>query len=79
MPSVDADVAAAWEARRASLAAYRSALERARTLRPQELLPDLLHLHQARMSGPDLAKERVSLHLARAAALSQLARSTPRS
>jgi thiopeptide-type bacteriocin biosynthesis protein len=81
MPAMGAGIAAAWQARRASLAAYRSALEQAGTLRPQELLPDLLHLHQARMSGPDLAQERVSLHLARAAALSRLARagSTPRS
>ena len=73
-PAVDADVAASWLARRAALAAYRSALERAGTIPPPELLPDLLHLHQARMSGPDLAAERVSLHLARAAALSRLAR-----
>jgi thiopeptide-type bacteriocin biosynthesis protein len=80
-PGMDADVAAAWQGRRASLAAYRSALEQAGTLRPQELLPDQLHLHQARMSGPDLAKEHVSLHLARATALSRLARAgnTPRS
>lgn len=73
-PAADADVAASWLARRAALAAYRSALERAGTIPPLELLPDLLHLHHARMSGPDLAAERASLHLARAAALSRLAR-----
>jgi thiopeptide-type bacteriocin biosynthesis protein len=73
-PAVGAEVAAAWQRRRISLAAYRGALEHAGTLRPQEPLPDLLHLHQARISGPDLARERLSLHLARAAALSRLAR-----
>ncbi|MGA2827938.1 MAG: lantibiotic dehydratase [Streptosporangiaceae bacterium] len=73
-PAVDANVAASWLARRAALAAYRSALERAGTIPPLELLPDLLHLHHARMSGPDLAAERGTLHLARAAALSRLAR-----
>jgi thiopeptide-type bacteriocin biosynthesis protein len=73
-PSVDVDVAASWLARRGALAAYRSALERAGTIPPLELLPDLLHLHHARMSGPDLTAERTCLHLARAAALSRLAR-----
>jgi lantibiotic biosynthesis protein len=78
---VDTGVAAAWYARRAALAAYRRALEQAGTIPPPDLLPDLLHLHQTRVSGPDLASERVSLHLARAAALSRLARagSTSRS
>jgi len=69
-----ADVAASWRARRAALADYRRALERAGTIPAPELLPDLLHLHHARMSGPDLDAERASLHLARAAALSWIAR-----
>lgn len=73
-PAVDPNVAASWLARRAALAAYRSALEPAGAISPMELLPDLLHLHHARMSGPDLAAERASLHLARAAALSWMAR-----
>jgi hypothetical protein len=38
------------------------------------VLPDLLHLHHARVAGPDVAAERACLHLARAAALSWLAR-----
>lgn len=63
-----------WSARRTSLAAYRAALEQAGTISPLDLLPDLLHLHHARVSGPDLEAERVCLHLARSAALSWLAR-----
>lgn len=63
-------IAEAWAARRKTLAEYRSALERAGTLRPTDLLPDLLHLQQVRMHGPDIAQERASLHLARAAAMS---------
>jgi thiopeptide-type bacteriocin biosynthesis protein len=47
--AADADVAASWLARRAALAAYRSALERAGTIPPPDLLPDLLHLHHARV------------------------------
>jgi thiopeptide-type bacteriocin biosynthesis protein len=69
-----ASVAASWLARRAALAAYRAALEQAGTIPALELLPDLLHLHHSRMAGPDLAAERASLHLARAAALSWMAR-----
>ncbi|MFD6303044.1 lantibiotic dehydratase [Streptomyces sp. NPDC060223] len=73
-PVVDARVTASWSARRAALAAYRSALEGAGTLPPQDLLPDLLHLHHVRMHGPGLPEERAHLHLARAAALSWTAR-----
>ncbi|WP_369033949.1 lantibiotic dehydratase [Streptomyces adonidis] len=73
-PVLDTPVIASWSARRAALAAYRSALEGAGTLPPQDLLPDLLHLHHVRMRGPDLPEERVHLHLARAAALSRTAR-----
>jgi lantibiotic biosynthesis protein len=77
IPAVDPDVGARWQERRVALAAYRSALNQAGTISPPELLPDLLHLHHARMAGPDLSRERATLHLARAAALSWLAR--PRS
>ncbi len=64
----------AWAARRQALAAYRTALEEAGTVSLADLLPDLLHLHHARTAGPDPAAERACLHLARAAALSWLAR-----
>ena len=73
-PVLDARVTASWSARRAALAAYRSALDSAGTLPPQDLLPDLLHLHHVRMHGPGLPEERAHLHLARAAALSWTAR-----
>ncbi|MGW3073680.1 lantibiotic dehydratase [Kitasatospora sp. NPDC001132] len=71
-------VATAWSARREAVTAYRRALLAGDT-RPEDLLPDLLHLHQTRMRGPDLAEERRHLHLARAAALSWTAqpRRTP--
>ncbi|MEW1644149.1 lantibiotic dehydratase [Streptomyces sp. NPDC091219] len=73
-PVPDARVAASWTARRAALAVYRRALEGAGTRPPQDLLPDLLHLHHVRMCGPGLPEERVHLHLARAAALSWTSR-----
>jgi thiopeptide-type bacteriocin biosynthesis protein len=71
-------VTAAWSARRGALADYRRALTDT-AFRPDELLPDLLHLHHVRMRGPGLPEERTHLHLARAAALSWTARarSTP--
>lgn len=71
---LDPSVTASWTARRAALAAYRSALEHAGTLRAPDVLADLLHLHHVRMSGPGLPEERAHLHLARAAALSWTAR-----
>lgn len=71
---VMADVTKAWLARRTALAAYRAALEEAGTISLTDLLPDLLHLHHARIAGPDLTAERGCLHLTRAAALSWLAR-----
>ncbi|MFB8775803.1 lantibiotic dehydratase [Streptomyces broussonetiae] len=67
------DVSAAWSARREALADYRRALTDA-AIHPDELLPDLLHLHHVRMRGPGLPEERTHLHLARAAALSWMAR-----
>ncbi|WP_328935897.1 MULTISPECIES: lantibiotic dehydratase [unclassified Streptomyces] len=73
-PAPDARVAASWTARRATLAAYRTALHGADTPLPQDLLPDLLHFHHVRMCGPGLPEERAHLHLARAAALSWTAR-----
>ncbi|WP_380277507.1 lantibiotic dehydratase [Kitasatospora purpeofusca] len=66
-------VTAAWAARRDALATYRRTLQDTGTS-PEDLLPDLLHLHQVRMHGPDLDEERAHLHLARAAALSRTAR-----
>ncbi|MFJ7911896.1 lantibiotic dehydratase [Kitasatospora sp. NPDC096204] len=66
-------VAAAWAARREALTAYRRTLQSA-GISPEDLLPDLLHLHHVRMHGPDLDEERAHLHLARAAALSRTAR-----
>ena len=71
---VGADVLAAWDHRRAALTAYRDALHQAGTITPEDLLPDLLHLHHARVNGPDLAAERRCLHLSRAASLSRIAR-----
>jgi thiopeptide-type bacteriocin biosynthesis protein len=73
-PGASAGVTQAWRARRTALAGYRSALEQAGTISLTDLLPDLLHLHHARIAGPDIAGERACLHLARAAALSWLAR-----
>lgn len=73
-PALDARVAASWTARRAALAAYRSTLEGVEAPLPQDVLPDLLHLHHVRMCGPGLPEERAHLHLARAAALSWTAR-----
>ncbi|MFG6193393.1 lantibiotic dehydratase [Nonomuraea sp. JJY05] len=67
-------IVSCWARRRQTLAAYRRALEEAGTLSPAVVLPDLLHLHHARMAGPSLAGERACLHLARAAALSWTAR-----
>ncbi len=68
------DIQRAWTARHFALTAYRDALERGGNVSLSELLPDLLHLHHARVAGPDLDGERVCLHLARAAAQSWLAR-----
>jgi thiopeptide-type bacteriocin biosynthesis protein len=65
-------VLAAWARRRRALAAYRAALIEG-GVDPELVLPDLLHLHHARVVGPSLEGERACLHLARAAALSQLA------
>lgn len=66
-------IKAAWETRHAALADYRAALERV-GMTAEMLLPDLLHLHHVRIVGPDQQHERQCLHLARAAALSQAAR-----
>jgi thiopeptide-type bacteriocin biosynthesis protein len=71
---VTASIARAWLARRTALAAYRSALEQTGTISLTDLLPDLLHLHHARIAGPDLTAEGACLHLAWAAALIWLAR-----
>jgi thiopeptide-type bacteriocin biosynthesis protein len=65
---------AAWARRSAALAGYRAALGASGVPDPNLVLPDLLHLHHARVAGPGLDAERASLHLARAAALSHLTR-----
>lgn len=65
---------ACWTQRREKLHAYRTLLTGAGARPMEELLPDLLHLHHVRMAGLDLPGERVCLHLARAAALSWIAR-----
>ena len=71
-------VLAVWERRRQALAAYRRALAETGTT-PAAVLPDLLHLHHARMAGVELAGETACLHLARAAALSWTVRAGNRS
>lgn len=73
-PDLGDGITRAWQERRTALAAYRAALEQGNAVSVTDLLPDLLHLHHARTSGPDLAAERACLHLARAGALSRLAR-----
>ncbi|WP_181801457.1 lantibiotic dehydratase [Streptomyces shenzhenensis] len=70
---LDKQLLMAWSSRRKALAAYAHALTDA-AVNPQDLLPDLLHLHHVRMRGPGLPEERTHLHLARAAALSWTAR-----
>lgn len=78
-PSTDGDHhgtamwAGAWARRRAALGAYRATLVE-REIDPGVVLPDLLHLHHARAVGLDLDDERLTLRLARAAALSRLHR-----
>ncbi len=67
-------VVSSWARRRDALATYRRVLHDTGTPAPTVLLPDLLHLHHARMAGPSQTGERACLHLARAAALSWTAR-----
>ncbi|MCK9904187.1 lantibiotic dehydratase [Frankia sp. Cpl3] len=57
----------------AALATYRSLADQD-GLDTDQLLADLLHLHHARMIGPDMESERLCLRLARAVALTDLAR-----
>ncbi|SEG94749.1 protein-L-isoaspartate(D-aspartate) O-methyltransferase [Actinacidiphila yanglinensis] len=64
----------AWAQRHRALTAYRSVLSAGPALGAAELLPELLHLHHARMAGVSAEGERTCLHLARAAALSWSAR-----
>jgi thiopeptide-type bacteriocin biosynthesis protein len=71
--SLNESISASWLKRRTALTAYRTAL-RAEDVPAQDLLADLLHLHHARVVGPDLQQERAALHLVRAAALSWNAR-----
>jgi class I lanthipeptide synthase len=69
--SVGCDILPQWHQRRAALRTYRQA---ATAVPVDTLLADLLHLHHVRAIGPDRDSERACLHLARAAALSWLAR-----
>jgi thiopeptide-type bacteriocin biosynthesis protein len=69
-------VLTAWERRRSALTTYRAALLTA-GVDPQIVLADLLHLHHARIAGPHLDRESTCLHLARTAALRQLAQRRP--
>ncbi|MBC7277094.1 lantibiotic dehydratase [Nocardioides sp. NBC_00368] len=75
MPGGDA-VREQWAERRHAVVAWRDRLPTLSTTAPADLLPDLLHLHHARVAGLDLDSERACLHLARAAALSWTTRST---
>ncbi|WP_433498548.1 lantibiotic dehydratase [Sphaerimonospora sp. CA-214678] len=70
-------IVSCWARRRTALAAYRRALEKNGTP-PSVLLPELLHLHHVRIAGTSQSGERACLHLARAAALSWVARTTRR-
>ncbi|WP_205629616.1 lantibiotic dehydratase [Jiangella muralis] len=71
------DVLTRWEERQHVLATWRDALPSISAIAPVDLLPDLLHLHHVRITGPDLESERACLHLARAGALSWTTRSHP--
>ncbi|MFN2494974.1 MAG: thiopeptide-type bacteriocin biosynthesis protein [Pseudonocardiaceae bacterium] len=68
------DIATAWARRRAALAAYRATLVGSGENTLKAVLPDLLHLHHARMVGIDPDTERACRRLARAAALSWTSR-----
>ncbi|MFI0409092.1 lantibiotic dehydratase [Actinomadura sp. 3N508] len=67
------DVVETWNRRRKALTTYRTHLADQRE--PFSTMRSLLHLHHVRCLGRDPEGERVSNSLARAAALSQLARS----
>ena len=64
----------AWAVRREALAAYRDALAADGALRPETVLPSLLHMHHIRACGIDRQSESVSHRLARQAAVAFLAR-----
>lgn len=64
-------VAAAWDQRQVTLAAYRQQLAEERD--PATVLRSLLHDHHVRAVGVDPDRERVTNRLARAAALRQIA------
>lgn len=67
-------IVASWTRRREALSAYRHVLTETGTPSADVLLPELLHLHHARMAGTALKNERACLHLARAAAVRWSAR-----
>nr|WP_237694809.1 lantibiotic dehydratase [Streptomyces sp. SID5468] len=68
------EVAAAWQARAATLAAYREHLAGQR--QPFTVLRPLLRLHQTRTLGPDPTLRRITARLARACALRYTAGTT---
>jgi thiopeptide-type bacteriocin biosynthesis protein len=61
---------AAWQHRRAALAAYRAEIASPGSPAFGSVMASLLHLHHVRLAGPSPDGERACLHLARAAALS---------
>ncbi|GHD36636.1 lantibiotic dehydratase C-terminal domain-containing protein [Nocardiopsis kunsanensis] len=71
--SCPAPIRDAWQHRVEAARAYAKALANLGFAATQ-VLPDLLHLHSARLFGPDPDAERACLALARAAALSWNAR-----
>ncbi|MFI1582999.1 lantibiotic dehydratase [Embleya sp. NPDC020630] len=71
-------VARGWAGRRASLGVYRRIVANDGDIGPDAVLASLLHMHHVRMHGIDDEAERQCHHLARAAALSWVAR-RPRS
>jgi thiopeptide-type bacteriocin biosynthesis protein len=71
-------IVAAWHARQAALADYRRCLALTGHADPDAVLSSVLHGHHMRAAGVDPDGERVSLRLARAAALAHQARRVPR-
>ncbi|MFJ9417493.1 lantibiotic dehydratase [Streptomyces sp. NPDC101227] len=69
-----AETVEAWHSRGAALAVYRERLTDGGGREPLHVLPSLLHMHHVRAAGLDEDAERACLRLARAAALSWIAR-----
>lgn len=69
---VPAPIRRAWDIRSRAATTYAKALADLGA-DPAQVLPDLLHLHAARLFGPEIDTERTCLALARGAALSRTA------